>query len=178
MRVGAILFLVCLFSAFAAEPTKEHADVTAARVKFELEIANAIKPIEKRYRARLEVLQKELARKKDLEGAESAKMALDELKANPPSAQQGASIEGTWVIKYSNGSTRTYTVLPDGGVRFWETANVGKVTWDQDSWVFDFGDGKFERVAVKRKLEIEHYLSRAEFEDRKTTIVGSGAKRE
>lgn len=175
--VSVVLLLTCLLSAFAADPAKENADLATARVKFEQEIAAAIKPVEKRYLARLETLQKELTRKKDIDGAYRAKVAIDELKANPVSSQLGATLEGTWSVKYSNGNTRSYVVSADGGVRFLEDKMTGKVTWDKDAWVFDFGDGKFERGTVQRMLHIEHYTSNVEFDERKPSITGNGIRK-
>jgi hypothetical protein len=176
--VVVLLLLTGLWTAFGEVIPKEHPDVKAATVKYEHEVFNAIKPIEKRYLARLELLQKELTRKRDFDGAQAAKTAIDRLKAMPTSSQLGDTIEGTWRVDYSNGNSRTYLVSADGSVRFIEGANTGKITWNEDAWLIDFGDGKFERAAVKRVLEIEHYTSQAEFDSRKPSVSGTGTRKE
>jgi hypothetical protein len=178
LKIAAVLLLTCLISSFADEPQKEHPEVGLARLKFEQEISAALKPVEKRYLAKLEALQKDLARKKDVAGALAVKAAMNTFKSKPLSSQLTSTLEGTWMVKYSNGVVRTYIITEDGVVKFVEGEMTGKLVWNQGAWQIEFSDGKLERISMKRMLDIEHYTSRIEFDLDKPSFSAIGTRKE
>ena len=104
----------------------------------------------------METLKEKLTKKGDLQGALAVKAELDQANVTKPKANAN-SVEGTWSIKYDNGSQRTYVVLTDGTVQRLDDQKVTTIRKEGNDSLLDFNDGKLERITVKQTLMIEHY---------------------
>jgi hypothetical protein len=82
----------------------------------EVALRAAAEPINRRYEASLESLQKRATQGGDLETALKVKTAIEQLGAKPQTAF--AKLAGKWTVRYSNGAVREYTIRPDGTVVF------------------------------------------------------------
>lgn len=139
----------------AQEPVSIPPALKSARAAYRSESQDALAPVQKRYRTRLEALQKELTRKGDRKGAAAVKAELVSLSRGP--AEVSSSVAGTWLVRYDGGITRTYTIQDDGTVLFGEDNRVGRIVREGDDWLLDFNDGKLERLTVKSAIRVEHF---------------------
>lgn len=69
-----------------------------------------------------------------------------------------SALKGTWLISYSNGQSRTYTIKGDGSIYPKDEKRLGQVLLLGDDVLLDFDDGKLERVALSGgELKVEHF---------------------
>lgn len=180
--IVGVLFVAGSIVMGAAGPAAENPELANIKKQYQADM----EPVRKRYRARLESLQKELTRKGDLEGALAVK---GELEAFGGSEKTGvekppmkilASLKGTWTVLYSpSGNTRKYAISEDGKVELVGEKLTGKITKNGDDFLLDLNDGKLERLAVKEVLFIEHYYDKARYamgERPEQTATGDKAK--
>ena len=162
--LGITIVLVWWASSIAQTPV--HRDVLGAREKFAGEWESALTPVIKRYRTRLEALEKSFRQKGDSAAAEQVKGELTWLDSQATLFPSAQAITGEWSVRYSNGALRTYSVLADSTVVWMDgsTKRAGKLAPEDGSFVLEFGDGKVERLAIRPALIIDHFSTKALFQ--------------
>lgn len=160
LLLGICLIASLILSAFVAtgwaQNNPAQSDLAAEQLKYDQELAAALQPVQKRYIARLEGLQKRLARKGDKTGAAAVEAELEKLGA-AVSQQMRYPIEGKWLVRYHSGATRTYAIHADETVEFIEEKMVGRFKKDGQNVLIDFNDNKLERLYWNTVLVVEHY---------------------
>ena len=135
-------------------PPAHHVDtVLEARGKYESDLAAAVEPIQKRYKDRLESLQRELTKKGDLDGALAAKSALEQL-AGEAAVSEWQRFAGKWTVQNDNGATHTYEISKDGAVHYIEEGTKLRLEARSGDVVLDFGGGKIERLTTALTTEM------------------------
>jgi hypothetical protein len=180
--IVAVIFVAGSIVMGAAGPVAEHPELVSIKKQYQADM----EPVRKRYRTRLESLQKELTRKGDLDGALAVKGELEafsggeKTSVEKPPAKTPAVLKGTWTVLYSpSGNTRKYVISEDGKVELVGEKLTGKITKNGDDFLLDLNDGKLERLAVKEVLFIEHYYDKARYtmgERPEQTATGDKAK--
>ena len=180
--VVAVILVARSFVMGAAGPAVENPELANIKKQYQADM----EPARKRYRARLETLQKDLTRKGDLEGALAVKAELDafgggeKVSNETPLVKTPAFFKGTWTVLYSpSGNTRKYVISEDGRVELVGEKLIGKITKNGDDFLLDLNDGKLERLAVKEVLFVEHYYDKARYamgERPEQTATGDKAK--
>ena len=137
-------------------------DLYAEQLKYDQELAAALQPVQKRYIARLEGMQKRMVRKGDKAGALAVEAELEKLGAAVVQ-QMRYPIEGKWIVRYHSGATRTYVIHADETVEFLEERQSGRFTKDGQNVLVDFGDNKLERIYWNTVLVVDHYDPKASY---------------
>lgn len=152
--MGALLIAASVVMG-AGGPTAEHPEIANLKKQFQADM----EPVRKKYRTRLESLQKELTRKGDLDGALAVKTELESIGApEKPASKNPVSLKGYWTVTYTpSGNVRKYSIREDGRVEMVGEKLFGQITKNGDDWLLDFNDGKLERLAIKDVLFIEHF---------------------
>lgn len=153
--LGLLFFVGASFVRGAGGPITDHPDIASLKKQFQADL----EPIRKKFRNRLENLQKELTRKGDLEGALAVKAELESIGASEkPAPKNPVTLKGNWTVTYSpSGNVRKYSIRDDGRVEMVGEKLFGQMTKNGDDWLLDFNDGKLERLAIKEVLFIEHF---------------------
>jgi hypothetical protein len=152
---------------------KRHAAVEMLRDQYLIDQAKALEPVNKRYRAKLETLKKDLTRKSDLEGVQATKAELEALDVGMAST----GLVGDWQVTYSNGGKRNYRMNPNGTLLFLEEDKTCTPILVRDGWILDFNDGKADHIVVRPSLEVKHYESKAAgLKGADPTLRGTGVR--
>lgn len=150
-----LLFVVGSIVMGAVGPTAEHPEIANLKKQFQADM----EPVRKKFRTRLETLQKELTRKGDLDGALAVKTELESFGAQEkPAPKNPVTLKGNWTVTYSpSGNVRKYSIRDDGRVEMVGEKLFGQIAKNGDDWLLDFNDGKLERLAIKEVLFIDHF---------------------
>lgn len=153
-----VLFLAVSFVWGAGESAADHPEIANLKKQFQADM----EPVRKKFRTRLESLQKELTRKGDLEGALAVKAELENIGAAEKPSTKPVSFKGTWEVTYTpSGNVRTYSIRDDGRVEMVGEKLFGQIVKNGDDYLLDFNDGKLERLAIKEVLFIDHFDPKA-----------------
>ncbi|MDB5345325.1 MAG: hypothetical protein JWP89_3702 [Schlesneria sp.] len=150
-----LLFIAASIVMGSGGPTTEHPEIANLKKQFQADM----EPVRKKFRTRLENLQKELTRKGDLDGALAVKTELESIGTpEKPVPKNPVTLKGNWTVTYSpSGNVRKYSIRDDGRVEMVGDKLFGQITKNGDDWLLDFNDGKLEKLAIKEVLFIEHF---------------------
>ena len=178
-----VSFAIALASgAGVSQGQEEPAELTQARALYQKDVDFALRPIRDRYLSRLDSLKRSLGSRGDARGAVAVQDEIDIVKAATGEMAGAAGLVGTWKFVYSNGSTRRYSIAPDGTVTYDEDggkpvtpAKVGKLTIKGPDMLLDFQDGAIERLKVSgKKLLSEYFSPKTQYPAGKPIFQGGG----
>lgn len=145
----------------------EPAELSQTRALYQKDVEFATRPIRDRYLTRLESLKRSLGSRGDARAALVVQEEIDRVKGI------GAGLErfaGLWRIKYSNGSTLTYSISPDGEMTLTEdngkkvAPRTGKITVKGSDCVVENFEGTLERLSIAGdKLSIDYFSPKSTY---------------
>ena len=141
------------------DPKKDTSQILPARSAYEAEVRAALEPIQERYAAKLKTLQADAKRKGDSQLAETIAAEIEKSKSEDVASALAnrSPFQGTWLVKYANGTARSYRFRPDGTVLFTEEKRIGRMVRVRSDFLLDFGDNKLERLSLKPQMLVEHF---------------------
>jgi hypothetical protein len=146
--------------------SKPAVDLAAEREKYEA----SIQPLQKRYIARLESLQRTATQRGDLESALAIEQELERVQAE----LAGTTLLGKWAVEFNNGVTRTYVLKPDGTIN--ANGRDQPLTRDGQHILLREDDGKTKRFSLRTVLFVEHWKRAQDYPDTKPAEWGIGVR--
>jgi hypothetical protein len=144
------------------------------------QLSKAYEAVVKALTIEKKIAEAKLARQEKISLDQTAEQADAITDTSPKKGENvAAALVGTWTITYSNGTTRTYTILQTGEVlfNFNEERARGNLTWDGSTFLLDFQDGKIERLKLQgRTLLVEHFNPASRLRINMRDCTGTGRK--
>ena len=116
-----------------------------------------LRPLTETYGKSLASLVSSLTRAGRIEEASIVEQKRLEVQGNPDMKR----FEGTWEVRYANGTSRRYRINSAGQMEWVTGDNVSattRIAKKGNDYVLDFNDGKLERIPVRGvKLIVEHF---------------------
>jgi hypothetical protein len=146
--------------------SKPAVDLAAEREKYEA----SIQPLQKRYIARLETLQRIATQRGDLESALAIKQELERVQIE----LTGTTLLGKWAVEFNNGVTRTYVLKPEDTIH--ANGRDQPLTREGTDILLREGDGKTKRFSLRTVLFVEHWKRAQDYPDTKPAEWGVGMR--
>ncbi len=159
--------LVAAFSCGVLRGEEEPVELSQARAFFQKDIEFATRPIRDRYLSRLDSLKRSLGSRGDARGAAAVQDEVDRVKETGLGVDRFA---GVWSIKYTNGTSRTYSINPEGTLNYTEengtpiSPRSSKITVKGSECIVESSPGIIERLSLSgNKLMVEHFNPKATY---------------